>query len=359
MAALGWCQYIRHSATGRQALKKVSNGQKPGKIVHAKFTKNQGDAVRTLDLFCGAGLSSSGARAAGATLAGAIDLCPVATATYRRNFPDAEVITKRLEDVVPRKLRDRIGDIDLLLASPECTNHTCAKGSAPRSESSRATALQVVRFAKAFQPRWIVMENVIHMRPWSRYAELIEKLRALGYRVSEQILDASDFGVPQKRRRLFVVCDRLAEPAPIQIPERKGQVVSDLLDPSTVWKTTCLFRPGRAKATLDRARRAISELGANMPFLIVYYGTDGCGGWQRLDRPLRTVTTIDRFALVRPTDKGYQMRMLQVPELKRAMGLDSGFEMSEGTRRDKVRLLGNGVCPPVMTAVVGSLKAAA
>lgn len=314
--------------------------------------------MRTLDLFCGAGLSSSGARAAGANLVGAVDLCPLATATYKQNFPDAEVLNKRLEDVAPKKLRDRIGEIDLLLASPECTNHTCAKGSAPRSESSRATALQVVRFAKAFEPRWIVMENVVHMRPWSRYAELIQKLRSLGYKVSEQVLDASKFGVPQKRRRLFVVCDRLVEPPPIIVPELRLRTVRDVLDCATEWKTTPLFRPGRAKGTRDRARRAISELGENKPFLIVYYGTDGGGGWQRLDRPLRTITTVDRFALVRPTGDGYQMRMLQVPELKRAMGLDDGYQMPVGTRRDKVRLLGNGVCPPVMTAVVGSLATA-
>ena len=311
--------------------------------------------MRALDLFCGAGLSSAGARSAGAILVGAVDLCTVATKTYKQNFPLAEVVNKRLEDVVPSKLRDKIGDIDLLLASPECTNHTCAKGSAPRSESSRATALQVVRFARAFEPRWIVMENVVNMRPWARYQELIQKLRDLGYRVSEQVLDASKFGVPQKRRRLFVVCDREADPNPVQIPEAKMRSVRDVLDRPAEWKTTQLFRPGRASDTEQRARRAIAELGENKPFLIVYYGTDGCGGWQPLDRPLRTITTIDRFALVRPTRDGHQMRMLQVPELKRAMGLDDGYDMSIGTRREKIKLLGNGVCPPVMAAIVRSL----
>lgn len=96
--------------------------------------------MRAIDLFCGGGLSSVGARDAGAELVGAIDLCPIATETYKANFQTATVINKRLEDVRPARLRDRVGDIDLLLASPECTNHTCAKGSAPRSEASRETA---------------------------------------------------------------------------------------------------------------------------------------------------------------------------------------------------------------------------
>ena len=46
------------------------------------------------------------------------------------------------------------------------------------------------------------------------------------------------------------------------------------------------------------------------------------------------------------------MRMLQVPELKRAMGFSGDFAFPVGTRRDRIRLLGNAVCPPVMEAVV-------
>jgi site-specific DNA-cytosine methylase len=91
-------------------------------------------------------------------------------------------------------------------------------------------------------------------------------------------------------------------------------------------------------------------------FLLVYYGTDGGGGWQRLDQPLRTVTTIDRFAYVRPAAGGvHQMRMLQVSELRKAMGFDRSLKLNHGTRRDQIKLLGNAVCPPVMKAIVEKL----
>jgi len=92
-----------------------------------------------------------------------------------------------------------------------------------------------------------------------------------------------------------------------------------------------------------------------VPFLVVYYGSDGAGGWQSLDRPLRTLTTLDRFGLVTWERDTAMLRMLQVPELKRAMGFDDRFRVDNGTRRDRIRLLGNGVCPPVMEAVVRSL----
>jgi DNA (cytosine-5)-methyltransferase 1 len=97
------------------------------------------------------------------------------------------------------------------------------------------------------------------------------------------------------------------------------------------------------------------EVGRSEPFLIVYYGSDGAGGWQRVDRPLRTITTVDRFAYVRPSESGHQIRMLQVPELRRAMGFPDEHIFVRGTRRDRIKLLGNAVCPPVMEAVVRSL----
>lgn len=286
-------------------------------------------------------------------------MCATATATYEDNFPHAETITDQLENINPRKLRRTIGDIDLLLASPECTNHTCAKGSAPRSESSRATALQALRFAKEFRPRWMILENVVHMRPWSRYGELKDCIRDLGYNLAEQILDASEFGVPQTRRRLFIVCDREQTVAPTPSPKnRKPRTAQEILDQPGTWQTTPLYAPTRAKATLERAERAFARLGKHASFLLVYYGTDGSGGWQPLDRPLRTITTVDRFALVEPPNNGeheHQMRMLQVAELRRAMGFKRDFVMKYGTRRDKIRILGNGVCPPVIEAIIKRL----
>jgi DNA (cytosine-5)-methyltransferase 1 len=312
--------------------------------------------MRILDIFSGGGGSSYGARRAGAEIVCGIDMCPTATATYAENFPKAKIITDRLEEVNPRRLRDSIGDVDLLLASPECTNHTCAKGAAPRSEKSRATALQALRFARAFKPRWIILENVVHMRPWSRYNELTEALEGLGYHVSENILDASEFGVAQARRRLFITCDLEKPVYPLTPSKRsKRRTVGDILDKPGTWETTPLYNPTRAKPTLIRAERGFAELGKHASFLLVYYGSDGSGGWQRLDRPLRTITTVDRFALIQPGSRhsgGHQMRMLQVSELRRAMGFKRDYVMNHGTRRDKIRLLGNGVCPPVMQAIV-------
>jgi len=311
--------------------------------------------MKALDLFCGGGGSSYGLWNAGVEVAGAVDMWDVATTTYQHNFPDTKVFTDRLENIDPKSLKRKVGKVDIIISSPECTNHTCAKGSKPRCEDSKATALQLVRYARAFEPRFLVLENVVHMRPWSRYGELLTELENLGYHLKEQVLDSSKFGVPQSRRRLFITADLEGEPADIKIPKRKIKTVEEILDRDGIWKTTPLNKEGRAKDTLKRADRAFKELGKKQPFLVVYYGSDAAGGWQSIDRPLRTITTVDRFGLVQPDGKGHTLRMLQVPELKRAMGFGKDYEMLFGTRRENVKLLGNAVCPPVMAEIINSI----
>lgn len=315
--------------------------------------------IRGLDIFCGVGGSSAGARAAGVEVVSAIDMCTVATETFSANFSGAQVKTSRLEDIDLATLKKQIGRLDILLASPECTNHTCARGSAPRDERSQATAMLVIDYVRVFRPRWLVVENVIQMRKWSRYGELKHALVKLGYHLEEQILDSSKFGVAQTRRRLFLLADLKKKPNPV-IRKYSGlrKPAQSILDATGTWKTSPLYKDTRAPATLERAKRAFKALGKDANFLLVYYGSDGSGGWQRLSRPLRTITTLDRFALVESNGNGSRMRMLQVPELKRAMGFDENYKLPAGTRRDRIRLLGNAVCPPVMEAIVKSLTSA-
>ena len=311
--------------------------------------------IRTLDLFHGAGGSSLGARAANAEIVAGIDFWNIASDCYSKNFPDVYAINANICDVSPEEIHRIIGDIDLIIASPECTNHTCAKGAAVRSEESRLTAFEVVRFATEFMPRWIVLENVVHMQSWDAYPRLKNNFEKLGYKIRVQKLNAMDFGVPQSRRRLFLICSLLDLPEEIRTAGIDIKPASTFIDFNGSYSFNPLFSDKRAKATVERARRAMAELGKNEHFLIVYYGTDQSGGWQPVDRPLRTVTTLDRFAYVKPSPKGHMMRMLQPEELKSAMGFPPSYILESGVRRDKVRLMGNAVCPPMMESIVKSL----
>lgn len=311
--------------------------------------------IRAFDMFCGGGGSSLGAQAAGARIVSGAEIADYPGLAFTRNFREANLIDGDLRQHDAGTVAKRLGRIDLLLSSPECTNHTCAKGSAPRSEESRETAFQVLRYAAVLRPRWIVLENVVHMRPWERFNELKDGLRNLNYHIGEFVLDASKFGVPQKRRRLFIVADADREIEGLEFKERRVKTAGTILDKPGTWKTSPLKKKGRADDTLKRAERALSEVGSKTPFLLVYYGTDGGGGWQSLDLPLRTITTLDRFALVEPSPKGHTMRMLQPPELQRGMGFPASYIFPSGSRREQIRLLGNAVCPPVMKSLVKAL----
>lgn len=312
--------------------------------------------IRALDLFCGAGGSSWGARQAGVEIVAAFDLWPLAGETHDANFPEAEFFPGRLEEHDVDALIKRLGPIDLILASPECTNHSPAKGNKPRCEESKGTAFQVVRFASAFKPRWLVVENVVNMLKWTRYVEFKAALEELGYKLHEQVLNAAHFGVAQSRRRLFLLADLKQTPPKVKPRKTEPKNVADLVDLNGHYRWTPLRQPNRAKATLERAERGFAVLGESKPFLLVYYGTDGCGGWQRLNRPLRTITTVDRFALVKPDpEHGHVMRMLQVPELQAAMGMPLKMRFESGTRRERIKMIGNAVCPPVMHYVVKQL----
>lgn len=315
--------------------------------------------IRTCDLFCGVGGSSRGAVMAGATPVAGLDMWDLATEAYAVNFPNAQTYRMKASSLNPQRLRDDVGDIDLLLASPECTSHSVAKGNKPGCEKSRGTAFEVIRYAKILQPRWIVVENVIQMQHWGRFDEWKSKLRALGYHINSGVLNAHYFSTPTSRRRLFVVCDRERLPSLPETINEPQKTVASILgcgEPnSSPWSLSEVRTPTRAIATLERAERAIKSLGEETPFIMVYYGSDGAGGFQPLDRPLRTVTTLDRFAYVRPTIRGHEMRMLQPTELAAAMGFPAEHLFPKSTRREKIKLIGNAVCPRVMSAVIKAI----
>ena len=307
-----------------------------------------------VDLFCGGGFGARGAVRAGAKPILAVDAWDVAATTYQDNFPDTKVICSLIEDLAPDKLAKKYKP-DVLLTSPECTSHSIARGARPASEKSRETALGIVPWLESMSPSWLIVENVRRMKKWDRHNELVRTIESSGYSVSDLYLNAADFGTPQSRKRMFLVCSRhglsVSSDELLNMHKRARKDAASIIDWSGKYASQPLYRKGRAKPTIERAKRAISELGRGVPFIVVYYGSDYAGGWQRVDAPLRTVTTIDRFGLVTWNGKTPYLRMLQPSELLRAMGGGLVHELNHGSRRDKIKLCGNGVCSPVIEVI--------
>lgn len=310
--------------------------------------------ITFVDLFCGGGFGARGAVSSGAQPILAVDAWELATDTYISNFPSAEVICSPIEELNPKKLA-KYHQPEVLLTSPECTSHSIARGAKPGNEKSKETAIGIIPWIEAMNPRWLIVENVNRMKKWGRHNELISTIESYGYTVNDLLLNAADFGTPQARKRMFLVCDKegsvITDSDLIALHSRKEKSARSIIDWSDLYKSTPLFKEGRAQATIDRANRAIKELGRQKEFIIVYYGSDYAGGWQSLDAPLRTITTLDRFGLVTWQGDTPYLRMLQPPELMKAMGAGSHHILPHGNRRDKVKLCGNGVCSPVMEMI--------
>jgi DNA (cytosine-5)-methyltransferase 1 len=200
------------------------------------YKNRKGLRLRAFDLFAGAGGSSWGAQSAGAQRVGTIDSWELARETYLDNFLDVRFYRRKCECIDPRTVSSEIGALDLMIASPECTSHTCARGNRAPSEDSIETAFQVTRLARVLEPRWIVVENVIQMRRWHRYDEWLRRLDDLGYKIRQQILNAVDFGVPQSRKRLFVMADVERMPPEVTLFETAIRLPGTSID-STIWQS--------------------------------------------------------------------------------------------------------------------------
>lgn len=179
------------------------------------------------DLFCGAGGTSTGACEAISALGyrpqlTAVNHWPVAVATHERNHPGARHLCASLDALNPRDLFAP-GELKLLWASPECTNHSVARRGHHVNDQSRATAWCVTRWAEALLPDTILVENVPPFKQWGpigsngrpiasrrgeTFAAWLGTLRALGYRVDYREHIAADYGDPTTRRRLFIQAQR-------------------------------------------------------------------------------------------------------------------------------------------------------
>lgn len=183
------------------------------------------------DLFCGAGGSSSGAELIpGVRVRMASNHWALAVETHNRNLPHADHDTADISQVDPR----RYPRTDILWASPECTNHSQARGRRREdqqpdlfdevlpdaaAERSRATMFDVLRFAEAHRYRGIVVENVVDVRDWVLWPAWVTGLDNLGYNHQVVYLNsmfAQQAGppAPQSRDRLYVVAWRKGNRAP-------------------------------------------------------------------------------------------------------------------------------------------------
>jgi DNA (cytosine-5)-methyltransferase 1 len=304
--------------------------------------------ITCADLFAGAGGFSTGACMAGLTPVYAANHWPAAVEIHARNHPGAQHACQDLHQadwsLVPAH--------DVLLASPCCQGHSKARGKAsgnPQHDASRSTAWAVVSAAEHHRPGVVVVENVPEFCAWTLYPAWRMAMEALGYTLAPHIVDAADHGVAQHRTRLFIVCTRSTRPLMLDLPRERHAGSETLID-FDAGKWSQIDKPGRALATLARVRAGRAAHGSR--FVTCYYGSER--GGRSLSRPLGTITTRDRWAVI----DGDRMRMLSVDECRQAMGFPADYQLP-ASHKDAVHMLGNAVVPVVARDILNAIRSQA
>lgn len=300
--------------------------------------------LRAIDLFAGAGGFTAGATAAGARVLWAANHWGTAVAVHAANHPDVEHVTQDLHQADWR----RVPAHDLLLASPACQGHSSASRGRrlPAHDASRSTAWAVVSCAEVHRPPWVLVENVLQFARWALFSVWRMALEALGYRIESLIVDAADHGVPQERRRLFIVGSLSGRGLRLP-PPRPRMAIEHVLDDDDLAER---WAPVAEKPAGVIRRVAVGRRNHGARFLTQH--VTGHPG-RALDRPIGTVTTKAQWALV----AGDRMRMLRAHELRAAMGFPPEYQLpaADGLA---IHLLGNAVAPPVAEMLVRAIRRA-
>lgn len=302
--------------------------------------------MRAIDLFAGAGGFTTGASMAGCRVVWAANHWESAVRIHAMNHPGTEHSCQDLHQADWRNVPAH----DLMLASPACQGHSRARGvDRPHHDIQRSTAWAVVSAAEYHRPPVVVVENVHEFQVWKLYPAWCAAMQALGYSLAPQIVNAANHGVPQERRRLFIVCTRSESPIKLNLPRKDAISAGNIID-LAAGKWSAIDRPGRSANTLKRIQSGRATHGQR--FLIAYYGNEK--GGRSIDRPIGTITTRDRWAII----DGDRMRMISVPEARAAMGFPSDYVLPPNSR-EAMHMLGNAVCPPVARDIINAIRKAA
>lgn len=303
-----------------------------------------------IDLFSGFGGWTRGGKDAGLKVLWAANHWPAAVEWHTKNNPDTHHVCQDLHQAdwsqVPRH--------DVMLASPCCQGHTPARGKKagnPKHDNSRSTAWAPVANAEVNRPDFAVIENVKEFMDWVLYPAWADAMRRLGYRLAPHLVDCADLGVPQHRMRLFIVCSRSKAPLHLQLPKYPHVPASQIID-FDAGKWSPISKPGRAESTLIRVKNGRERFGER--FVMPYYGSGSGLTGRSLDRPIGTITTLDRWAVV----DGDRMRMITADEAMAAQSFPADT-LRPDNHRLTMHMTGNAVPPLAGRRIIEALQAAA
>lgn len=347
-----------------------------------------------VDLFSGAGGLSLGASAAGISVAIAVEANRHAAETYAHNHKEVRVLASRVENLTRCDFRDlpRRQPI-IVFGGPPCRGFSTSNQRTRTAHNPDNWLFKhFIRVVRLIRPDWVVFENVtgILQTEGGRFVRSVAaSLDSMGYDVSQWVLNASDFGVPQRRSRLFLIGSRDRSPSPpsatVCKPVTVGEAISDLPVLANGAQADCLPYSTPPVSPYSRSMRGeltastnhfVTRSAANIirryshvppggnwrciPKALMrnYSHRDGCHEWiyrrLRPDEPSVVIGNYRKNMLIHPSED----RGLSVREAARLQSFPDWFQFfgSIGFQQQQV---GNAVPPLLARAVFRTVMIAA
>ncbi len=365
----------------------------------SRLGANMAKRRTVIDLFCGAGGLSAGLEMAGFTVLAGNDLFEAAGRTFADTHPMAKFIPGRIQDLDTDELLEaaglKKGELTVLVGGPPCQAYSVYNHQRGMHDERATLFREYLRVVEALQPEWIIMENVagiFSIGGGEAVHAIQSELGALGYDVKFEVLKAEQFGVPQERRRVVFIGNRVGapikHPAPTHGPGLMPYVtiqdaISDLprlengedrgvvpyateaascfqkLLRGNLTKATCHVAPRLGKVNVDRLEH-IPPGGSwrDIPFDLLPAGMQrakrsdhtkryGRMTWGGLSCTVLTKCDIHWGAYIHPE----QDRAISVREAARLQSFPDSFVFS-GSKTEQYVQVGNAV-PPLLGKAIG------
>lgn len=194
------------------------------RVMVSKKDRSTAAPRKVISLFTGAGGLDIGFERAGFDVRVSVESDPACCMTLRRNRPEVNVINKKIEEVSSEEMMELAGlrplDAALVIGGPPCQPFSLAGARKGLEDPKGMLLMEFIRVVREALPHGFVMENVRGLLNWDNgrakemlmeefQKPIVYKGRTYRYDVSVKLLNASEFGVPQKRERVFFVGNRL------------------------------------------------------------------------------------------------------------------------------------------------------
>lgn len=197
------------------------------------------DRPTVVDLFCGAGGLSHGFMQAGYDVLFGSDIDPTFGKTFMASHPKAKFIARPIQGLtvaeILKSARLEPGQLDVLVGGPPCQGYSIYNHGRGEQDPRAGLFREYLRIVQGLQPKWLVMENVTGLSSISGGAlieSIVKEIKASGYEnVDFQVLKAEEYGVPQERRRIVFIANRLGLPVKFPRKSHDGQLAPFV----TVW----------------------------------------------------------------------------------------------------------------------------